>query len=68
MKPNAAMSFLVFVVFLVISSAIYHAFAAGNCTYDTRIKHVPGGGIVVTTVRVCCDERGRCSETVIPNR
>lgn len=68
MKPNAAIAFLVFLIFLVVSSAIYHALAAGNCTYETRVRHSPGGGTVVVTVRVCCDERGRCSETVIPNR
>jgi len=68
MKPNAAIAFFVFVVFLIISSAIYHAHAAGSCTYETRIRHAEGGGTVAVTVRICCDARGRCTETVIPNR
>jgi hypothetical protein len=64
MNPLAAITFFVFVAFLIISSAIYHAYAA-DCTYETRVRHGEGGGTVVLTVRICCDEQGRCKETVI---
>lgn len=65
MNPNAAIAFLVFFVFLVVSSAIYHAFAEAACSYETRVRHGEGGATEVVTVRVCCDARGRCTETVV---
>jgi hypothetical protein len=68
MKPNAAIAFFVFLVFLIVSSAIYHAIAAAGCRYETRVRHVEGGGTAVVTVRICCDANGRCTETVVRRR
>lgn len=64
MNPQAIIAFAVFFIFLVVSSAIYHAHAEG-CSYETRVRHGEGGGTVVLSVRVCCDARGRCTETVV---
>lgn len=69
MKPNAAIAFFVFFVFLIISSALYHALASDMaCRYETRVYHTDGGGVIAITYRICCDVSGQCTETAIRRR